>query len=84
MVYWNRDTVGVKVKATDGDGAEGWTQRFYFGRKFPTIAVNILLAAKLCKHLAEHDAEYALSDAAYDFFTRLCITAAAAQDRYHA
>lgn len=78
-VYWTRSCVGVKVKIGDC-----WHQKFYFSRQFRhgALAVNITLAAKLCSYLKDHNPEHADSEVAYDHYTMLCVTAAAAEDSY--
>lgn len=78
-VYWSRDAVGIKVKMTEG----GWAQKFYFSRVYPTIAVNILLAAKMCHFLSDHDAEFVDTEAAWDYFTKINVSAADAHSRFN-
>ena len=76
-MYWTRDAVGVKVQTPTG-----WSQKFYFSRKFITIAVNIWLANKMIDFLKGHDASFADSPEAVQHYYMLLLTAAAAQDRY--
>eukprot|EP00435_Cladocopium_sp_Y103_P019038 s303_g4.t1 len=78
VVYWTRDAVGVKIQTKTG----GWSQKFYFSRKFNTIAVNIWLANKMIGFLRGRDASFADSQEAAQYYSMLLITAAAAHDRY--
>ena len=76
-MYWTRDAVGVKVQTQTG-----WSQKFYFSRKFITIAVNIWLANKMIDFVKGHDTSFADSPEAVQHYNMLLLTAAAAHDRY--
>ena len=59
------------------------TQRYYTGRKFNSIAVNILVAHKMAEKLVAHPREWAMSNEASTCFDNLPqLTAAAAHDKF--
>lgn len=70
--------MGIKVNMPEG----GWSQKFYFSRRYPTIAVNILLAAKMCQFLSDHDAFFVDTEEAWDYYTKLNVSACDALSRF--
>lgn len=72
-VYWTRPGVGIKISADNGV-----TQKYYVGKKYPTIALNIAVANRMCTELAAHDKSWAESDSARVFFDSLLLSAAKA------
>lgn len=74
-VYWTRPGVGIKI-ATDA----GVSQKYYAGKKYPSIALNIAVANRMCTELAAHDKSWAETASARIFWDSLLLSAAKAVD----
>lgn len=77
MPYSNRPATGLKVAKSGG-----WSQKFYFSRTFPSIAVNILQCKMLQDFLSSHEPAFCDSQEAYDEYCKISVTAAACHDRF--
>lgn len=77
-VYWNRGAVGVKVTSDEGKDR----QLFYFSDNFDTVAVNIFLSSKMCERLVANGKDWATTEDAKHFETKLKATAAAALEKF--
>jgi hypothetical protein len=77
-VYWTRPAVGIKI-VFDGSTV---TQKYYFGIKYNSIAVNITLANRMCAKLCGQPKSWATSQAAVGEFLKLVQLASFAAAKY--